>query len=174
MMDNLGFSCTLSSKYGDYREAYEYLDQIQDLSTKHDKYKISFLNTLIQLRKFDEAFNFSKKIWSKEELFFEVELIMGLNFFLEENYTKAEMHFLRLDKISRYDIFSTGIFGNILNAWVKASEKNRKDSFEYINKIPLQRFGTPEDISNLTLFLSSDFAEYITGQIIGVDGSAII
>ena len=132
------FSGTLSSKYSHHRNAYEYLDKIKDLSTKHDKYKISFLNTLIQLRKFDEAFNFSKKIWSKEELFFEVELIMGLNFFLEENYTKAEMHFLRLDKISRYDIFSTGIFGNILNAWVKASEKNRKDSFEYINKIPVR------------------------------------
>jgi len=130
------FSGTLSSKYGDYREAYEYLDQIQDLSTKHDNYKVRFLNTLIQLRQFHEAFNFSKNIWNKEELFFEVELILGLNFFLNENYSKAEMHFGRLDKISRYDILPPSVFGNVLNAWVKAAEKNKRDSLDYINKIP--------------------------------------
>ena len=130
------FSGTLSSKYSNYTNAYEYLDKIQELSNKHDNYKVRFLNTLIQLRKFNEAFNFSKKIWNEEEIFFEVELIMGLNFFLNENFSKAEIHFLRLDKISRYDIFSSGIIGNVLNAWTKAAEKNKKDSFDYINKIP--------------------------------------
>jgi len=75
------FSGTVSSKYNHYDNAYEYLDKIKNLSTNHDNYKVTFLNTLIQLGKFDEAFNFSKDIWSKEELFFEVELIMGLNFF---------------------------------------------------------------------------------------------
>ena len=130
------FSGTVSSKYSDYGNAYEYLNKIKDLSTNHDNYKVRFLNTLIQLRKFDEAFNFSRNIWNKEELFFEVELIMGLNFFLNSNYSKAEMHFRRLNKISRYDIFSAGIFGDILNAWVKASEKNKIGSFGYINKIP--------------------------------------
>jgi len=130
------FSGTLSSKYSHYGNAYEYLDKIKDLSAKHDNYKVRFLNTLIQLRKFDEAFNFSEKIWRREELFFEVELIMGLNFFVKKNYSKAEMHFRRLGKISRYDIYSNAIFGNVLNAWVKASEKNKKDSFGYINKMP--------------------------------------
>jgi len=130
------FSGTVSSKYSHYDNAYEYLDKIKNLSTNHDNYKVTFLNTLIQLGKFDEAFNFSKNIWNKEELFFEVELIMGLNFFLNENYSKAEMHFRRLSKIPRYDIFSSDIFENILNAWVKAAEKNKIDSFNYINKIP--------------------------------------
>jgi len=39
-----------------------------------------------------------------------------------------------------------------------------------ISLVPLQRAGTPEDIGNLVVFLASDFASYITGQIIYVDG----
>lgn len=35
---------------------------------------------------------------------------------------------------------------------------------------PLGRLGTPEDVANLVSFLCSDRAEFVTGQIIGVDG----
>ena len=66
------FSGILSSKYSHFDNDYKYLDKIQDLSTKHSNYKIRFLNTLIQLQKFNEAFNFSEDIWKKEELFFEI------------------------------------------------------------------------------------------------------
>ena len=40
----------------------------------------------------------------------------------------------------------------------------------YIKAIPLNRFGTADDVANAILFLASDDASYITGQIIGVDG----
>lgn len=36
--------------------------------------------------------------------------------------------------------------------------------------VPLQRMGTTEDIANACLFLASDFAAYITGAVIPVDG----
>jgi len=37
-------------------------------------------------------------------------------------------------------------------------------------KIPLRRGGTPEDVANVTLFLSSDLSAYINGQVINVCG----
>lgn len=37
-------------------------------------------------------------------------------------------------------------------------------------RIPLVRFGTPEDVANATLFLCSPFASYITGAVLPVDG----
>ena len=38
--------------------------------------------------------------------------------------------------------------------------------------IPLGRVGEPEDIANAYLFLASDVASYITGQVVKVDGGA--
>lgn len=39
-----------------------------------------------------------------------------------------------------------------------------------ISAIPLKRMGKPEDIANAVVFLASDKADYITGQVIVVDG----
>ena len=39
-----------------------------------------------------------------------------------------------------------------------------------ISKIPSNRLGSPDDVANVTAFLSSDLANYITGEIIHVNG----
>ncbi|MEO0096234.1 MAG: 3-oxoacyl-[acyl-carrier-protein] reductase [candidate division WOR-3 bacterium] len=44
----------------------------------------------------------------------------------------------------------------------------------YFKLIPLGRFGKPEDVANLALFLASDQADYITGQVIAVDGGMVM
>ena len=43
-----------------------------------------------------------------------------------------------------------------------------------VNDIPFGRLAEPDEIASLCLFLASDQSGYITGQIIGVDGGAII
>ena len=40
--------------------------------------------------------------------------------------------------------------------------------------IPLNALGTPEDVANAALFLASDLASYITGQVIQVDGGMVM
>ena len=37
-------------------------------------------------------------------------------------------------------------------------------------QIPLGKFGKPEDIAEMVAFLASEKADYITGQVISVDG----
>lgn len=44
---------------------------------------------------------------------------------------------------------------------------------EWRKAIPLKRGGTPEDVANLALFLASDMSQYITGQVINVDGGML-
>jgi 3-oxoacyl-[acyl-carrier protein] reductase len=43
-----------------------------------------------------------------------------------------------------------------------------------LERIPLGRFGKPEDIANAFLWLASDEAVYITGHVLAVDGGAVI
>ena len=43
-----------------------------------------------------------------------------------------------------------------------------------INDVPFGRLAEPEEVANLCLFLASDKSSYLTGQIIGIDGGAVI
>ncbi len=44
---------------------------------------------------------------------------------------------------------------------------------DWINRIPLKRGGTPEDVANTALYLASDLSSYITGQTIHVCGGML-
>jgi 3-oxoacyl-[acyl-carrier protein] reductase len=48
--------------------------------------------------------------------------------------------------------------------------KEGKAAKSYIEKIPLGRFGSTEEIANVALFLASDMSSYITGQVISTCG----
>jgi NAD(P)-dependent dehydrogenase (short-subunit alcohol dehydrogenase family) len=42
-----------------------------------------------------------------------------------------------------------------------------------MRRIPQRRYGTPEDVADLALFLASDESSYINGEMIYVDGGAM-
>lgn len=48
--------------------------------------------------------------------------------------------------------------------------KEGEGATEFLKKIPLGRFGRAEEIADTTLFLASDMASYITGQVLSVCG----
>ena len=51
---------------------------------------------------------------------------------------------------------------------------NENEKTEILKKIPLKKFGRPEDISKLAMFLISDESSYITGQTISIDGGLLM
>ena len=124
------------NQYYNNNKAFKYLRDIQSIHNRHSQYNIEFLRTLILLEKFKQAFAFSKKVWVEDELFFEADLLLGLNSFIKKDYKSAQKYFERLNKISRYNLVFDDFIGNILIAWIRASQGNEEDSYQFIKKIP--------------------------------------
>ena len=45
---------------------------------------------------------------------------------------------------------------------------------EILKSIPMKKIGNPKEVANLVLFLSSSLSDYITGQVINVDGGMVM
>ena len=69
----------------------------------------------------------------------------------------------------RVNALAPGIIDTDLFKAVKEDKKQEK-----LSSIGMTRIGTPEDVAKACIFLASDMSSYITGQILGVDGSTII
>jgi 3-oxoacyl-[acyl-carrier protein] reductase len=67
--------------------------------------------------------------------------------------------------------------GNIMfkgSVWEKKIEKTPLQVKSFLrNEVPLKKFGTPDDISNLVTFLVSPLSSFITGQIFIADGGQV-
>jgi 3-oxoacyl-[acyl-carrier protein] reductase len=66
----------------------------------------------------------------------------------------------------RCNAIAPGFVETDMTSYLKEGEQADK----YKAGIPLGRFGTAEDIANVTLFLASDLSSYVTGQVISADG----
>lgn len=62
--------------------------------------------------------------------------------------------------------------GFIETDFVKHLSESLKE--KNLASIKMKRFGMPEDVAKTALFLASDMSDYVTGQVIGVDGGVII
>ena len=54
------------------------------------------------------------------------------------------------------------------------AELSEAQTQEIKKQIPMERLGTPEDVAKLALFLASDMSDYITGEVIKVDGGMYV
>jgi len=76
-------------------------------------------------------------------------------------------------ELGYFDITVNAIAPGFIDTDLTKNVKNEVKQ-ELIKNTPLGRIGEPLDVANAVLFLSSDLANYISGQILGVDGGEII
>lgn len=96
----------------------------------------------------------------------------------QANYAASKAGIIGLTKSVAKELASRGITCNaiapgFINTDMTAALPDKvKD--EAVSQIPLGRFGEPEDIAEMVVFLASDKGAYITGQVICVDGGIAI
>ena len=161
--DNISnyFLGLVAAKENNAEKAYSHLKKIEKLKNKHTDFNTDFIRTLVLVENFEEAFDFSKRVWKKNIFFFEADLLLGINFFINKDYNNAEKHFLRLNKISRSNLIFDEFVGNVLIAWSKAEQGKEEASFNSLNKIP-KSYKNLQNIQNsfLKCFFDSKDTQY--------------
>jgi len=90
------------------------------------------------------------------------------------NYAASKAGLIALAKSIAQEMGSRGIRANAIAPGFidTAMTQSLPDDVrkEWIQRIPLRRGGTVDDIANVATFLASDMSSYVTGQVIQVDG----
>ena len=68
----------MSLNESDYSESYKYFRKLEGLEEIHLSYSSKYLNSLINLGKYNEAFNYAKNLREKNLDNFESNLIIGI------------------------------------------------------------------------------------------------
>lgn len=94
------------------------------------------------------------------------------------NYAAAKAGVIGITKSAAKELGSRSITVNAIAPGFITTEMtdvlSDKAKQESINNIPLKHFGKPSDVAMAVVFLASDMANYITGQVIQVDGGMLM
>lgn len=92
----------------------------------------------------------------------------------QANYVASKAGIIGLTKAVAKEVVSRGITVNAVAPGFIETDMTGSLSPELkaqmLTQIPLGRFGTPEEVASAVLFLASDRAAYITGQVLHVNG----
>lgn len=96
----------------------------------------------------------------------------------QANYAASKGGLISLTKSAAKELAARNITvnavapGYIETEMTKNLNENVKEAF--MNVIPLRRPGKPEDVATVVSFLASQAADYITGQVIHIDGGMVM
>ncbi len=92
------------------------------------------------------------------------------------NYSAAKGGVLSMTKSIARELARYNVCANVISLGIVATEMSEKITTDeklreiYMNRILLKRFAEPDDIAPAFIFLASDEGNYITGQLLCVDG----
>ena len=117
--------------------------------------------------------NFIKKKYGKIINISSVSALLGTAG--QVNYSSSKAGVIALTKVTAREFASKNICCNaIAPGFVTTDMTKDLQSEEYLKLIPLKRLGKPEDVANLAAFLADDISDYITGEVIRIDGGLAI
>lgn len=95
----------------------------------------------------------------------------------QANYAASKAGIIGFSKSIALELGSRNIRSNVIAPGFIETEMTAQLSEEVVqgwrDGIPLKRGGQPEDVANACVFLASDLSNYITGQVLHVDGGML-
>jgi len=170
------FSGILLLNDNQYNESYGFLKKLDGLEESHLNYSSRYLYSLVNLGKFSEAFNYSKKLEKKQLGNFESDLIIGVYYLKNKNHDLAQKYFLKIKNRKSSSILNNFVSNALLN-WVSFKNLDLNSAQNKINAID-SRFENLKNIQtvflhcfyksqrtesffeNLTLNRKTDFSRY--------------
>ena len=96
----------------------------------------------------------------------------------QSNYTASKSGMIAMYKSLALEVALRNININLIApGFIESPMTNKLNEVQkniIKDKIPMKKFGSPDDIANLALFLSSDLSSYITGQTFHVNGGMLM
>ena len=95
----------------------------------------------------------------------------------QSNYAASKAGIIGFSKAIALELGSRNIRSNVVAPGFIETEMTDKLPEDIVQRwrdgIPLKRGGSPKDVANACLFLASDLSNYITGQVLQVDGGML-
>lgn len=96
----------------------------------------------------------------------------------QANYAASKAGIIGFSKSIAKELAPRGILVNVVAPGFidtdMTSVLGEKVKDNILSQIPLGRYGSPEDVAKLVTFLASDDNQYITGQVINIDGGMLM
>lgn len=113
--------------------------------------------------------NFIKRKYGKIINLASVSGLMGIAG--QANYSASKAGVIALTKVTAREFAGKNVCCNaIAPGFIKTDMTKDLNTEEYLKLIPLKRLGSPQDVANLAAFLADDLSDYITGEVIRIDG----
>ena len=93
----------------------------------------------------------------------------------QANYAASKAGIIALMKSTAKELGTRGVRANAIapgyidTEMTQALPQEVRDSF--VERIPMHRAGTPEEVAQVALFLASEMSSYVSGQVIAIDGA---
>ena len=99
-------------------------------------------------------------------------------YFGQTNYVASKAGVVGMTKVWARELGKDGIRVNAIAPGFIQTDMTAEMPDKIIrmmcDKVPLKRWGQPEDVANAYTFLASDEASYITGTVLNVDGGVVV
>jgi len=126
------FSGLISFDDFNYEGSKGFFKKLDESQSDNKNYSSKFIQSLINLGKYQEAYRYSKKLENKNQSNFESNIFLGLYEFKRKNYKKSQIYFKQLEP----NLINEPAFNILkvsLDAWTQIAQFKNQESLKLLN-----------------------------------------